>query len=349
VDRLDHVPREDLQMLNAPSGSADRPDTDDRHGSCADCDPDLLDHIKCQAQGIKAQADYNAAHLDELNAARTKYDDARHAYGEARKTARPAVEDLGKQLGQVLEQLKCLVDNTRKIGLLDEAFAVVRRRLQECHPPMGCYFGDECDFGDHRRCAPEDIASRIADIERRAQWAKTVFTDLIGEPAEIARRVTARQAEVAAIVTGMATDSRTVDFVALYAQALVAQWRLQAIYRGFPHVNAYVDCLCRTLTCQLKGHDAIAHLKGRQAVEQCHQDAETARCERLRTQTADEVMAEYLRLKEDPRRREEAGRDRDDDRGRDRDRDRDRYRDRDRDRDRDDDRGYPGPSSYEED
>jgi hypothetical protein len=279
--------------------------------------------------GIQAQADYNKAHEDDLTTARTQYDGARSAYGTARTAARPDVDDLGKQLAQVIDQLKCLVDDESKIALLDRAFWQVERRLQECDPNEGCTFTDDCDFDDILQdCGPEDIPSAIADIERRTAAAAAVFTDLIAEPANLAQRVADLKAEITAIVTKMASDSRTVDFVMLYAAALVARYHLETIWRGFENVNAYVDCLCRTLTCQIKGYAAVSELIRQQAVHQCHKDQRAAACRQLEEHTADEVYAEYLRLRSEAHRNSEEperrGDDRDRDEGRERDRDRER-------------------------
>ena len=225
---------------------------------CADCDPELLDHLKCRAVGIQAQADYNKTHEDALIQARTQYDGARSAYTSARAAAKPDVVDLGKQLNQVIEQLRCLVDDESKIQLLDQAFWRIQERLRKCDPKQGCTFHDDCDFDDMvRDCRPEDNASAIADIERRTAAAATVFTELIAEPANLTKRVADLKTETAAIVSKMASDSRTVDFKMLYAAALVARDHEQTIWRGFENVNAYIDCLCRTLTCQIKGYDAV--------------------------------------------------------------------------------------------
>jgi hypothetical protein len=306
---------------------------------CADCDPELLDNLKCKAVGIQAQADYNKAHEDALTQARTQYDGARSAYTSARSAAKPDVDDLGKQISQVIDQLKCLVDDERKIRLLDDAFWRVERRLRDCNPKQGCTFYDDCDFDDMvRDCRPEDIASGIADIERRTAAAADAFTRLIAEPADLTKRVADLKAEVADIVSKMASDSRSVDFKMLYAAALVARYHEQTIWHGFEDVNAYVDCLCRTLTCQIKGYEAVSELVRIQAVHQCHDEQKKTRCKNLEDHTADEVYAEYLRLKHEQRRDHDRDRDRDYDRDRDRDDDRDRDRDYDRDRDRDDDR-----------
>src|SRR5437870_5318822 len=84
---------------------ASREGPDERHMPCPDCDPGLLDELKCRAKGIEAQAAYNALKMDELTQARTQFDTARSAYSTARATAAPAVQELRHQLTQVIDQL----------------------------------------------------------------------------------------------------------------------------------------------------------------------------------------------------------------------------------------------------
>jgi len=284
-------------MTSAATGSG--PDgPEDRHTGCADCDPGLLDHLKCRAKGIQAQADYNKAHETELDDARKLYDSARSSYNEARKAARPDEDDLGKQLNQMIDQLACLVDEPNKIRLLKRAFGHVQHRLRRCYPSRGCEFTDDCDFDRTvDDCAPDAVAATIADIERRTAAAKATFADLIAEPVEAAKRLAKLKTEVAEIGTQMASDSRRVNFKELYAAALVARDHLETLWRGFANVNAYVDCLCRALTCQIKGYAAISQLKGKEAVHKCHREQDLAACVKLRDHTTDEVMAEYIRLK----------------------------------------------------
>jgi hypothetical protein len=72
-------------MTTAQTGAGTGPvSSPGRPTPCTDCDPKLLDHLKCRAVGIQAQADYNKAHEDELTQARTQYDGARSAYSTAR-------------------------------------------------------------------------------------------------------------------------------------------------------------------------------------------------------------------------------------------------------------------------
>ncbi len=322
------------------AGTKSGPDgSEDRHTGCADCDPGPLDHLKCRAKGIQAQADYNKARETELDDARKQYDTARSSYNEARRAARPDEEDLGKQLNQMIDQLACLVDEPHKIRLLRRAFGNVLHRLRKCYPSRGCEFDDDCDFDRAvDDCAPEAVAATIADIERRTAAAKATFTDLIAEPVNAPKRLAKVKTEVAEISTQMASDSRRVNFKELYAAALVARDHLETLWRGFANVNAYVDCLCRALTCQIKGYAAISQLKGEEAVHKCHREQGVVACEKLRDHTTDEVMAEYLRLRHEAY--EEAERNperREDERPSDHEGARDRDRDRDRDRENGDD------------
>src|SRR6266702_1054832 len=87
-----------------PAGAGPAPDGPENDQTpCADCDPGLLDHLKCRAAGIQAQADYNKEHEADLTKARADFDGARSAYGAARSAAQPDVDDLRKQLAQLID------------------------------------------------------------------------------------------------------------------------------------------------------------------------------------------------------------------------------------------------------
>ena len=145
-------------------------------------------------------------------------------------------------------------------------------------------------------------------------------------------RVKALQAEIEAIT--QATGDGSWKPSKLYAALLVARRHLHNVWRGFANVNEYMECLCRALTCMIKGHAAIGELTRQAAVNQCHRDCWKAGCKYLGENTVAEVLAEYLRIcAEDDECEPDRDRDRDKDRHRDRDRPRDRDRDRRRDRD----------------
>jgi hypothetical protein len=261
------------------------------------CDPEVLDDYTCAAKGIQEQAAYNAAHLQALDAARTQYKGARKAYGAAWDTARPLLVESRKQLDKLIEQLECLIDKAQTVHRLRRAFDRVEERLEKCGDLSGCYCRTDCDYDDEvRDCPSEELAARIADIEGRTKEAEACFADLIQEPTKLTERVTTVRAEIADIATKVSGNPLTTDFVRLYAAALVARRHLMAVQRGFDDVNAYVDCICKVLTCMLKGHAAIAELKRRQAVHNCYRDGKVAACELLKTTTVDEVISEYLKI-----------------------------------------------------
>ena len=105
----------------------------------------------------------------------------------------------------------------------------------------------------------------------------------------------AAKAEVDAINTGLAGDPATVDLKRLYVAALVAQLHLSSawIWNGFDDTQAYLDCLCRALTCWTKASDAVSALTGCKAVKDCRKAARQQCCEDLRTKTVEEVLLEY--------------------------------------------------------
>jgi hypothetical protein len=263
----------------------------------SECDPDDLNEMSCAATGVAAQAAYIASVQTKLDTARTQYKGARKAYSEAREAAEPLVAASKKKLKKLIEQLFCLINDTSVTGKLEQAYDVVAHELEECGDQSGCYCRLDCDdFDEMRHCPPADVAARIADIEQRTKIAEDCFNDLIQEPTKLAERVTARQAEITEIETKIAQSPEPAALKRLYAAALVARGRLMAVWRGFADVNAYIDCLCQTLTCLLRGHTAIADLKRRLAEQQCKKDAHDADCKHKRENTADEVIAAYLKL-----------------------------------------------------
>jgi len=276
----------------APDGSGD-----DGYTPPDGCGVDLLDDLKCEAKGVKEQADYNAKHSTELETARKSYDTARVAYRKARSDAAKPYKELGTQLDKILEQLRCLIDDKNKVKWLNQAFEVVKTRLAECPGQSGCYLDDTCDFDDLINSPSDEVAGAIKKIEDRVAAAKKVFDDLVKESTELPKNVTARQTEVNAIVNEMATDSRLVDFKALYARALVAKARRDNLWRGFDDVNDYVDCICRALLCQLKGYDAVSQLTKRKAVDTCYAESEAEKCKQLREHTDVAVLEEYEKIK----------------------------------------------------
>jgi hypothetical protein len=263
---------------------------------CPECDPGLLDSLPCAAKGIEARAQYNKDHEEALGQARTQYDGARKAYTTARTGASPLVTDARQQLEKLLEQLDCMIGDPHTIKKLERAWKKVRAELK-AHDKWGCYLTTDCNFDDDiQDCLAEDLPSRIADIERRVGEAEDFFTVLTQEPANLTDRVTKAQAGIADIDAKVKAGPAPEDLPELYAAALVAQLHLDVVWGGWRDVNQYMDCLCGALTCSFRGHAAISELTQRLAVEDCRQQSAADYLTQLRENTAQAVMAEYLRV-----------------------------------------------------
>jgi hypothetical protein len=258
-------------------------------------DPALLDDLKCQAQGIQAQAEYNAQNLALLDSARTAYDNARAAYTTARTSADPQVKEAWRQLEEYVDRVKCQLDPD-DLECLHRAYARVVDRLQQCGDTSGCCSDDDCDYDEEvQNCAPEDVPGHIADIKRRTTEATACFDELIQEPdPALPARVAAVRAELD-LIAGAITAG-TWEPTKLYAAVLVSRRHLEAVWRGFATVNDYVDCVCQTLACMIKGHAAIGQLTRKAAVNSCYQASWKAACTHLEAHTVDEVLAEYIRV-----------------------------------------------------
>ena len=295
------------------SGGEDR----DRRGH-SDCDPDLLDDLKCKAKGIEKQAEYNAAHGQELDDARAAYLTARAAYNTARGAAEPLVADAHRQLEELDDRVRCQLDR-EGVECINLAFGHVAERLNRCGHERGCCCDGDCDFDDDvRDCDPDDVPGRLAAIERRTKEAAECFWNLIGEhtvvpppvpvppvpvppvppaptaapgaaaaapaaapaaagapgaaaapPAPSAPSLAALPARVQAVrseidAIAKATADGSWEPAKLYAAVLVARRHLKDVWRGFANVNEYMECLCRALTCMIKGHAAIGELTSKQ-------------------------------------------------------------------------------------
>jgi hypothetical protein len=300
----------------------------------------VLDPIRCRAEGVKAEAEYDDQHKDGPSP--DKYEAARLQYGTARHDATTTVAEVRNQLMHVTDQLKCIIDDNEIVERLDHAWLDVKRRLEVCDPQLGCCVDDNDDFDtDVDDYGTEIVRARAAEYDHRTQAAEDCFAKLLGEPERLTDRVTKLQAEVAGIASDVGVDTATTDFKKLYARALVAWRHLDEVWWGFDHAHDYVDCLCAALQISLRGRAALSKLTGVLKVRECIHQARDARCKHLRDHMVDGIIEEYVRrsLPRHPhdddrerRRRPEGGRE-DRDREGDRDRDRDRAHDRDRDRD----------------
>ena len=263
---------------------------------CDECDPGLIDELKCEAQGIAARAAYNAEIQPDLETARGQYDTTRKAYREARSGAALQVQDLRHQIKHLIERIRCLIKQERVVECIDEAYEIICAQLEECGTAGGCCADPDCDFD--KTCPEEyrELVRRIADYEAHLDKDKACFNSLVGEPAALTARVAAYKTDVDNVSAALQADPATTDLKRVYASALVAQKHLRAVWNGFPETRDFIDCLCRALTCWTKAADAVSVLMGIKAVKDCHRDARAAHCEKLADSTVDEILLEYERI-----------------------------------------------------
>src|SRR5271154_587822 len=139
------------------------------HGRNSDCDPGLLDDLKCKAQGIAKQAEYNAAHGQELDTARAAYMTARAAYNTVRGAAEPLVAEAHRQLEELEDRVRCQLDR-EGVECINLAFGRIVERLNLCGHERGCCCEGDCDFDDDvRDCDPDDVPGHLAVIERHTK------------------------------------------------------------------------------------------------------------------------------------------------------------------------------------
>lgn len=264
---------------------------------CDDC-PSELDKVGCRAEGVKEQNKYNESKAGELGPAREAYRKARAAYSTARDAARAQVVEARARLDHAVDQIDCLIKDKDVVADLIKAHEWVLGRLAECPGgTSGCCLPDteDCVFDTGCERTAEALAGRIAAFEDRVAVAKKCFDELIKEPAELKIRVANVVKEIDAIVAALKGDQTGVDYRRLYGRALIAAQDLDGVWHGFADVNAYITCLCRALTCTVKGYDALGELKGAQAEHACLNRAKDACCVSLRANVLEELMAYFLK------------------------------------------------------
>jgi hypothetical protein len=252
------------------------------------CDPHIVDTVACEASGVAAQAAYNASYAEALAKAKADYDTARTGFAV---THRDVAAKLGEQehlIATKLDTIRCLLKHEWRWTCMDDAFCEVVHELECCFPPDAPCCVTECEYKVEGASgwSRAKLTKRIAKYQAMTDDAKACFDRLVGEAAALQARFDAAVAAVAAIDT-----TSTADLNRTYVSALAAQRDLSLVWRGFEQTHQYVDCLCLALTCWTKGCSAVSVLTGALAVVECGEEAATARCESLRTNTIDEVLA----------------------------------------------------------
>jgi hypothetical protein len=264
---------------------------------CSDCDLGAIEDLACNVKRFQRQAEVASESLTALTEARTKFATARADYQAARDAARGDVRTAKTQLADVLETLRCKIDDQDE-DCVEKAVKKVVARIRECTGKPQCCSGpgdfDKTWDGSQPLSA---LAARIAQYRQDVGVSMDCFTALIQEQADLPARAAAIKAEVASIASDLAADDPDKDLARLYARALVARWHLKPkqLWKGYATVNDYVDCLCQSLTNAMTGWEAIAILEGIKAELDCKAEAAATACAKLQTDIVAEVYAEYIR------------------------------------------------------
>jgi predicted nucleic acid-binding Zn-ribbon protein len=256
-----------------------------------------VNDLACTAAGDKAKAAYNETFATDLETAKADYETTRTAYRTARHDVRITVDDLRNQVRHLVERIGCQIEQKRVRRCLDDAFCEVLDELKCCPTPDPCC-SEDCEYplDDVEGQSVDELTALITKYQAQLDEAKKCFTDLKGEPDKLRKNVEDAKALVVKITNDLAGDPAKLDLKKAYAEALVAKWKLGRVYGGFRNVQEFVDCLCGALTCWTKGCEAVYKLTGLRAVTQCKDKAKQDHCDKLRNQTAEQILAHYDRL-----------------------------------------------------
>jgi hypothetical protein len=276
------------------------------------CRPEEIDGLRCEARGIAVRAADIATYQDLLTQARKDYDTTRKDYRAKRHDAVLKVQDMRHQIRHLTERIRYMIEQDRVVRCLNDAFDEVKTKLEGCGQEGGCRV-EEREFDTTAPDDYDELVERIEAYRRTVTEAKDFFTRLVGEPAELEKRVTDAKAEIDAVNAAIGGDPATTDLKRLYASALVAGWHVDQVWWGFTETNDFIDCLCRALTVWARGATAVSVLLGARAVRDCHKEAADQRCTDLRQNTVEEILAGFDRLCPPPEQEEPGKYDADDD------------------------------------
>jgi hypothetical protein len=264
------------------------------------CEPGV-DDLSCVAAGDKAKSAYHDTFAEDLAQAKIDYEETRKAYRTEQHDAAPVVQGLENEIRHLVDRIKCQIEQKRVWRCLDDAFCAVRDEIK-CCPTQDLCCEDPCEFPltDIENKTVTELEVLIAEYQKRTDAAKQCFTDLKGEPARLKQRVDEAKTEVASITTDLGGEPATLDLKRLYARALVVQWKIKRVWGAFGQVQKFVDCLCQALTCWTKGCQAVYELSGAKAVAECKEQAKQDRCDTLRNETVEQVLAAYDRICAEP-------------------------------------------------
>jgi hypothetical protein len=268
----------------------------DPNDDAAYCDPATIDSQVCTAKRIERQAEVSKEGREKTDPKREQFKAAKDAYTTAYNTAKADLDAAGEQLEQLRKDLGCRLSDESK-NCLHEAWEKVRDEIEACGTkPPGCREFD-CEFDDE---VAEDetqasLAGRIQSYRQRARELGEYFDTLIERQTSLPEQAAQVKQAVEALASDAAADTTGKDALKLYARAIILRWTLKGVLGGFPTIQSYLDCLCRTLTCQLKAWAAIVTLEGAMAERKCKDDAEQERCDELKANPVEVLLDRYAK------------------------------------------------------
>ncbi len=160
---------------------------------CDACDTKSIE-IRCQAEGIKARAEYADKHKDAPSPER--YEQARLAYAQSRYKVMPILDEIDGKLADAMHEIRCRIDDRDKVDCLERSWKKVGRRLRKCRV-RGCCVEGEYDLQvELDDCGVDHLRAQFARFDYVTSQADACFNRLALEPKLLDERVTSAQAEV---------------------------------------------------------------------------------------------------------------------------------------------------------
>jgi hypothetical protein len=270
------------------------PGPKDPGDSSAYCDPESIDSQVCYAERIERQAEVSREGREKTDPRREQFKAAKEAYTTAYNAAKADIEAASEQLEQLRKDIGCRLSDEAK-QCLGDVWDKLKYEIEACGGTKpGCREFD-CEFddsvGDDETQA--SLAGRIQAYRQRAAELGAYFDTLIARQTSLPAEAAAAKAAVEALASDAAADTTGEKALELYARAIVLRWVLGRVLGGFPTVQSYLDCLCRTLNCQLEAWAAIVKLEGAKAERKCKDEKEQERCDELKANPVEELLERY--------------------------------------------------------
>jgi hypothetical protein len=258
------------------------------------CNPETIDAQVCYAKRIERQAEVSIEGREKTDPRREQFKAAKEAYTAAFNAATADVEAASEQLEQLRKDLGCRLSDEAK-ECLGQVWDKLKYEIDACGGTKpGCREFD-CTFddsvGDDETQA--SLAGRIQSFRQRAAEFGAYFDTLIARQTSLPAAAAAAKAAVEALASDAAADTAGKNALELYARAIVLRWTLEGVFGGFPTIQSYLDCLCRTISCLLEAWAAIVKLEGAKAERTCKDEKDKERCDELKANPVEELLERY--------------------------------------------------------